>query len=71
MSATITIDTPFFDIHDTEGLEREAKAAIALGFTAKAAVHPTQVGLDVYAARVADSFAQVVLPTLKQRQPAA
>lgn len=37
------IDSPFFALNDSAGLEREAAAALALGFGAKAAIHPTQV----------------------------
>jgi (S)-citramalyl-CoA lyase len=38
------IDAPFFNLHDETGLKQEAAAAVALGFTAKAAIHPAQVG---------------------------
>jgi (S)-citramalyl-CoA lyase len=38
------IDAPFFNLHDEAGLKQEAAAAVALGFTAKAAIHPAQVG---------------------------
>lgn len=37
------IDSPCFDIRDTEGLLREAAQAQRLGFTGKAAVHPAQI----------------------------
>ena len=37
------IDAPFFDIHDEAGLKQEATAAVALGFSAKAAIHPVQI----------------------------
>lgn len=36
-------DTVFTDINDTEGLYREASLAAQLGFTGKAAIHPSQV----------------------------
>ncbi len=39
------IDVPFLDIHDEAGLLQETDRVIALGFTAKAAIHPAQVGL--------------------------
>jgi (S)-citramalyl-CoA lyase len=39
------IDAPFFDIHDEAGLRREMERAVALGFQAKAAIHPTQVAI--------------------------
>ena len=38
------IDSPFFDVHDGDGLRRETSDAVAFGFLAKAAVHPHQVG---------------------------
>ncbi|APH55093.1 Citrate lyase beta chain [Granulibacter bethesdensis] len=39
------IDSPFFDIRDAAGMEREVRAAVALGFAAKAAIHPNQISL--------------------------
>ncbi len=38
------IDVPFIDIKDDDGLVRETRACRALGFSAKAAIHPAQVG---------------------------
>jgi (S)-citramalyl-CoA lyase len=38
------IDAPFFDIRDEAGLQHEVAAAVALGFAAKAAIHPNQIG---------------------------
>lgn len=38
------IDVPFLDIKDEAGLVAETDRVIALGFTAKAAIHPAQVG---------------------------
>jgi (S)-citramalyl-CoA lyase len=38
------IDAPFFDLHDESGLKQEAAAAVARGFSAKAAIHPGQIG---------------------------
>ncbi|MEH3118853.1 MAG: itaconate degradation C-C-lyase RipC [Methylorubrum populi] len=43
LSGLTTIDTPFFDIRDGDGLARETKAAVTLGFAAKAAIHPGQI----------------------------
>lgn len=45
------IDTPFFDVDDTDGLRSEAMRAQRLGFNAKAAIHPSQVEIidDVFA----------------------
>ncbi|HKM71597.1 MAG TPA: itaconate degradation C-C-lyase RipC [Stellaceae bacterium] len=37
------IDSPFFDIHNEAGLKQEIAAAVAFGFAAKAAIHPTQI----------------------------
>ena len=38
------IDSPFFDVHDTDGLKTDMDRAKAFGFAAKAAIHPNQVG---------------------------
>jgi (S)-citramalyl-CoA lyase len=38
------IDAPFFNLHDEAGLKRETAAGVALGFSAKAAIHPAQIG---------------------------
>jgi citrate lyase beta subunit len=37
------MDVPYLDIQDTAGLVAETDRVIALGFTAKAAIHPAQV----------------------------
>lgn len=37
------IDVPFIDIDDEEGLAEETRRARALGFAAKAAIHPSQM----------------------------
>jgi len=37
------IDMPFVDVRDAEGCRAEAQRALALGFTAKMAIHPNQV----------------------------
>lgn len=37
------IDMPFVDVHDVDGCRAEAQRALALGFTAKMAIHPNQV----------------------------
>ncbi len=39
------IDVPFLDLDDMAGLEREARASAALGFTGKAAIHPKQIAV--------------------------
>ena len=38
------MDVPFLDIKDDAGLVEETERVMALGFTAKAAIHPAQVG---------------------------
>jgi (S)-citramalyl-CoA lyase len=43
LSGVAPIDSPFFDLHDEGGLKQEITAAMALGFSAKAAIHPTQI----------------------------
>ena len=40
----LAIDSPFFELHDEDGLKQEVAAAVALGFSAKAAIHPAQIG---------------------------
>ena len=44
LAGVTPIDAPFFDLRDEAGLKQEVAAAVALGFTAKAAIHPAQVG---------------------------
>jgi (S)-citramalyl-CoA lyase len=44
LAGVTPIDSPFFDVHDMDGLSREAVDASAFGFPAKAAIHPGQVG---------------------------
>jgi (S)-citramalyl-CoA lyase len=43
LAGVTAIDSPYFDVHDTTALEREVARAVALGFEAKAAIHPDQV----------------------------
>ena len=44
LAGVTPIDTPFFDVHDIDGLSREMADVAAFGFPAKAAIHPGQVG---------------------------
>ena len=44
LAGVTPIDTPFFDVHDIDGLTRETTDVVAFGFPAKAAIHPGQVG---------------------------
>lgn len=39
------VDSPYFDIKDAKGLKQETKASADLGFHAKCAIHPAQVGV--------------------------
>ncbi|RYC29120.1 CoA ester lyase [Lichenibacterium minor] len=43
-AGVLAVDTPFFDVRDAEGLAAETRRGVALGFAAKAAIHPAQVG---------------------------
>ncbi|EFC91441.1 Citrate (pro-3S)-lyase [Dethiosulfovibrio peptidovorans DSM 11002] len=38
------LDTVFTDVNDQEGLEAECRLAVQLGFSGKAAIHPSQIG---------------------------
>ena len=44
LAGVTPIDSPFFDVHDLDGLVQEATDAVSFGFVAKAAIHPHQVG---------------------------
>jgi len=44
LAGVTPIDAPFFDLHDEAGLKQEVAAAVAFGFSAKAAIHPAQIG---------------------------
>ena len=44
LAGVAPIDSPYFDIHDADGLQHEIDTCKAFGFTAKAAIHPSQVG---------------------------
>jgi (S)-citramalyl-CoA lyase len=44
VAGVMPVDSPFFDLHDEPGLEQEVAGAVALGFSAKAAIHPAQIG---------------------------
>ena len=44
LAGVMPVDSPFFDLHDEPGLKQEIVGAMALGFTAKAAIHPAQIG---------------------------
>ena len=38
------IDSPYFEVRDQDGLGQELRRSVSFGFSAKAAVHPSQVG---------------------------
>lgn len=40
-----SIDTPFTDTNDNEGLKTDCEFACSIGFTSKSAIHPNQVGV--------------------------
>jgi (S)-citramalyl-CoA lyase len=44
LGGILPVDSPFFDLHDTNGLKQELQRSIALGFAGKLAIHPAQVG---------------------------
>ena len=61
-SASIEVmDMPYLDIENTDGLLKEARAAANIGFTGKAAIHPSQL----------TSIHQAFTPTEKQLLEAA
>lgn len=39
------VDSPYFSLHDPDGLRREAEEAAELGFVGKVAIHPAQLPL--------------------------
>jgi (S)-citramalyl-CoA lyase len=55
-----SIDAPFFDIHDETGAKQKVADAVALGFGAKAAIHPAQI-------RVINSAPTVVTQMARSR----
>ena len=42
-AGVLALDTPFFGVHDLEGLRREAEAARRFGFRGKFAIHPSHI----------------------------
>jgi len=41
----VAIDSPYFDIANSDGLRRETKASGSLGFSAKCAIHPAHIAI--------------------------
>jgi citrate lyase subunit beta / citryl-CoA lyase len=67
VAGIMAIDTPYFDVKDSEGLERHAQQAKDMGYDGKAVIHPSQVevvnriftpseGEIGYAKRVLEAF---------------
>ena len=67
LAGITAIDTPYFDIKDSEGLERHAQQAKDMGYDGEAVIHPSQVevvnriftpteGEIGYAKRVLEAF---------------
>ena len=44
LAGVVSVDSPYFDLHDEPGLKREVNGAVTFGFSAKAAIHPAQIG---------------------------
>jgi (S)-citramalyl-CoA lyase len=59
------IDAPFFDLRDQARLKQEVAAAMAFGFAAKAAIHPTQI--EAIEAALAPSAEAVAVAVAKAR----
>ena len=58
LAGVTPIDAPFFDIRNEAGLKQEVAAAVALGFAAKAAIHPAQIGaINTALTPIADAVA--------------
>jgi citrate lyase beta subunit len=63
------IDVPYLDVNDQAGLTSETERAKALGFTAKACIHPVQIGAvnQVFTPSQADlSHAERVIAALDE-----
>ncbi len=43
LAGVTPIDSPYFDVHDANGLKADVEAATAFGFVAMAAIHPDQI----------------------------
>ena len=63
------IDVPYLDLHDLEGMVREAELARDLGFSGKGAIHPNQIAAIngvfspteaevAHAQKIVDAFAE-------------
>ena len=66
-----SIDTPFTDTNDFEGLEKDTKKAKSLGLTGKAAINPRQIDTihDVYAPSVEEiKYAKRVLEAMEEAE---
>jgi citrate lyase subunit beta/citryl-CoA lyase len=66
-----SIDTPFTDTNDFEGLEKDTRKAKSLGLTGKAAINPRQIDTihDVYAPSVEEiKYAKRVLEAMEEAE---
>lgn len=45
LAGVTAIDAPYFDVRNPDGLQAEVARVVSLGFQAKAAIHPGQVGV--------------------------
>ena len=66
-----SIDTPFTDTNDFEGLEKDARKAKSLGLTGKAAINPRQIDTihSVYAPTLDEiKYAKRVLESMQQAE---
>ena len=43
LGGILPVDTPFFDVHNLDGLKQDVQRGVALGFTGKLAIHPAQI----------------------------
>lgn len=71
ISSLVTIDSPFFDIHDEAGLCGETDRAVNLGFQAKGAIHPNQVAAINKALTPSDKDVSQAREILKKNESGA
>ncbi len=64
------LDTVFTDVEDLEGLKAECKLAVQLGFSGKAAIHPSQIGPIHDAYRPDDRSLKKALKVVKAAEEA-
>ncbi|MDD4837532.1 MAG: CoA ester lyase, partial [Dethiosulfovibrio sp.] len=64
------LDTVFTDVEDLEGLNADCKLAVQLGFSGKAAIHPSQIGPIHDAYRPDDRSLKKALKVVKAAEEA-